>query len=122
MSKGPSKPGKVVIYHNPRCTKSRKTLDLLSSRGLDTEVIEYLKDPPSTRQIADLLTKLGLTARALMRTHEEIYSTLRLADVNDDAALIRAMHAHPVLIERPIVVAGDRARIGRPPEAVLDIL
>lgn len=113
---------KPVIYHNPRCSKSRKTLELLQARGLAPDVIEYLKTPPSTREIALLLTRLGISAKALMRTNEDSFTRLNLEEVVEEAALIRAMHEHPELIERPIVVVGDSARIGRPPEAVLEIL
>ncbi len=111
-----------VIYHNPNCSKSRKTLALIEARGLNPEIIEYLKSPPSTDEIARLLKLLGLSARAMMRTHETRYTELDLDRVRDEPTLIRAMHDHPELIERPIVVFRNVARIGRPPEAVLDIL
>ncbi len=113
---------KPVIYHNPRCSKSRRTLELLKARGLEPEVVEYLKTPPSIREIALLLSRLGMSAKALMRTGEDSFDRLQLDEVVDEAVLIRAMHDHPELIERPIVVMGDSARIGRPPEAVLEIL
>lgn len=113
---------KPVIYHNPRCSKSRKTLELLQARGLEPEIVEYLKTPPSIQDIALLLSRLGMSAKALMRTGEDSFARLQLDEVVDEAVLIRAMHDHPELIERPIVVMGDSARIGRPPEAVLEIL
>ena len=111
-----------VIYHNPNCSKSRKTLELLRARGFDPQIIEYLRTPPSTDDIARLLKLLGLTAKSLLRTGEDSYTQLGLDQVHDETALIQAMHDHPELIERPIVVVGNLARIGRPPEAVLDIL
>ena len=113
----------VTLYHNPRCSKSRQTLALLEERGITPEIIEYLQTPPDAPTISDLLTKLGIGAIELMRRRETPFAELGLAGrEDDDAALIEAMASHPILIERPIVVAGDQARIGRPPEAVLDIL
>ena len=112
----------VSIYHNPRCSKSRQTLALLRDRGVAPTVVEYLKTPPDEATLRALLAKLGLEPRALMRTKEAVYRDLGLKDVTDADALIRAMADNPILIERPIVVAGDRAALGRPPEAVLDIL
>lgn len=111
------------IYHNPRCSKSRETLALLTERNLEPEIIKYLETPPSAEQIKSLLTQLGFSsARQLMRTKEAEYKELALADEQDEAALIAAMVAHPKLLERPIVVNGDRAALGRPPEQVLEIL
>jgi arsenate reductase len=113
----------VRIYHNPRCSKSRETLALLEQRGLTPEIIKYLDTPPDADQLKVLLELLGMrSARELMRTKEEEYRTLGLAEVTDEAELIAAMVAHPRLIERPIVVKGERAALGRPPEQVLDIL
>lgn len=113
----------VVIYHNPRCSKSRQTLELLRSRGIEPEIREYLKTAPDIAELKRLLTQLGLEPRALMRTKEPPYKELDLggADKSPDD-LIRAMHENPVLIERPIVVSGEKAALGRPPEAVLEIL
>lgn len=112
----------VVIYHNPRCSKSRQTLALLEERGVEHEIIKYLETPPSEEELRTLFAKLGLDeVRAMMRTKEDAYKELGLKDA-DDAALFKAMAANPVLIERPIVVTGDQARLGRPPEQVLDIL
>ncbi len=113
----------VVIYHNPRCTKSRLTLQLLQEKGLDCEVIEYLKTAPSKQEIKGLLAALGMSPRQLMRRNEQIYKDLLLDDeaLSEDK-LIAAMHEQPILIERPIVVNGDKAAIGRPPENVLAIL
>ena len=113
----------VTLYHNPRCSKSRQTLALLEERGITPEIVEYLQTPPDAATISGLLTKLGIGAIELMRRREAPFTELGLAGrEDDDAALIEAMASHPILIERPIVVAGDQARIGRPPEAILDIL
>ncbi|MCT7655883.1 arsenate reductase (glutaredoxin) [Oceanimonas sp. NS1] len=113
----------LFIYHNPRCSKSRETLALLQDKGLEPEVIKYLDTPPSADQLKTLLTQLGMaSARQLMRTKEEVYKTLELADVTDEEALLEAMVANPKLIERPIVVCNGKAALGRPPEQVLDIL
>lgn len=113
---------KVSIFHNPRCSKSRQTLALLEGKGIEPEVVEYLTNPPSEAEIEGLLKKLGIGPRDLMRTKEAVYKELGLSDVSDDRRLIRAMAENPILIERPIVVKGERAAIGRPPESVLDIL
>ena len=113
----------LTLYHNPRCSKSRGALELLEARGLSPTVVRYLETPPTAAQLTDLLTKLKISARQLLRTGEDEYKTLNLADSSlSDAQLIDAMAAHPKLIERPILVAGDRAIIGRPPENVLEIL
>ncbi len=114
----------VILYHNPRCSKSRATLTLLRERGIEPEIVEYLKTPPTTEQLETVLAKLGLEdPRGLMRTKEKIYRELKLDDPGlDRETLIRAMAEHPILIERPIVIIGDRAAIGRPPEKVLEIL
>ncbi len=113
----------VTIYHNPRCSKSRQALALLNERGLEIEIVEYLQTPPDAAALAGLLDGLGLEPRDLMRKKEAAYKELGLDDpALDRAALIAAMVENPVLIERPIVVAGARVALGRPPEAVLDIL
>lgn len=113
----------VTLYHNPRCSKSRATLELLDGNGVQPEIVEYLKTPPDRDTLSALLDMLGLEPRALMRTHEAEYHGAGL----DDPALTRtqlidAMIAHPKLIERPIVVRNGRAIIGRPPEKVLELL
>jgi arsenate reductase (glutaredoxin) len=111
------------IYHNPRCSKSRETLALLEQKGLKPEVIKYLDTPPDADQLKTLLAQLGMnSARELMRTKEEEYKNLGLAEVHDEDALVAAMVAHPRLIERPIVVNNHQAALGRPPEQVLEIL
>jgi len=113
----------MKIYHNPRCSKSRQTLELLRERGIEPEVVEYLKTPPGEAELARLLEQLGIGARELLRTKEPEYQALGLDDPGlDDTALIRAMVEHPKLIERPIVVQGKRAVLGRPPEKVLELL
>jgi len=113
----------VTIYHNPRCSKSRQTLALLQDRNIEPEIIEYLKTPPDKATLKSILKKLGLSARQLMRTGEPAYIENNLDDDSlDEDQLIEAMIANPILIERPIVLADDRAAIGRPPESVLDIL
>ncbi|GGC02268.1 arsenate reductase [Marinobacterium zhoushanense] len=113
----------IIIYHNPRCSKSRETLQLLQDRGIEPEIREYLKDVPSAAEINELLSKLGIGARDLLRTKEAEYKEAGLDDASlDDAAVIAAMTQYPKLIERPIVINGARARIGRPPESVLEIL
>ncbi|GHA23676.1 arsenate reductase (glutaredoxin) [Oceanisphaera arctica] len=111
------------IYHNPRCSKSRETLALLEQKGLNPEIIKYIDTPPDADQLKTLLAQLGMSsARELMRTKEEEYKSLGLADVHDEDALVAAMVAHPRLIERPIVVNNNQAALGRPPEQVLEIL
>lgn len=114
----------VTIYHNPRCGKSRQTLALLRDRGIEPDVVEYLKTPPDAATLRRLLDSLGLDVRGLMRRKEAVYRENGLDDTAlDDDALIAAMVANPILIERPIVVTADgRAALGRPPEAVLGIL
>ncbi|ELY4524054.1 arsenate reductase (glutaredoxin) [Cronobacter turicensis] len=114
----------VTIYHNPRCSKSRETLSLLTERGIEPDVMLYLETPPDGATIKTLLKQLGFSqARELMRTKEELYKTLNLADASlSEEALIQAMVDNPKLIERPIVVSDGKARLGRPPEQVLEIL
>jgi arsenate reductase (glutaredoxin) len=113
----------ITIYHNPRCSKSRQTLALLRERGIEPDIVEYLKTPPAAAELKRIIDQLGLSPRQLLRTGEEEYKANDLADESlADQTLIEAMCKHPRLIQRPIVIAGDQARIGRPPEAVLDIL
>ncbi|WP_417662985.1 arsenate reductase (glutaredoxin) [Pseudomonas sp.] len=113
----------LILYHNPRCSKSRAALQLLEDRGLTPEIVRYLDTPPTAEQLSAVLGKLGIAARALLRTGEDDYKTLNLAAPElSEAQLIAAMVAHPKLIERPILIAGDRAVVGRPPENVLEIL
>src|SRR5262245_42971698 len=107
----------VTIYHNPKCTKSRETLALLEQRGIEPKVVEYLKTPPSAAELDAILERLGIEPRALLRTKEAAYVEAGLDDPKlTRKQLIAAMVANPIVIERPIVVAGQRAAIGRPPE------
>jgi arsenate reductase len=114
----------VTLYHNPRCSKSRETLKLLQDSGVEAAVVRYLDTPPDAATITALLDMLGFTdARELMRRKEAIYSSLQLDSPElTQEALIQAMIDNPILIERPIAVAHGKARIGRPPERVLEIL
>lgn len=114
----------VKIYHNPRCSKSRNTLSLLTSNGVEPEVVLYLDTPPDAQTLRQLLRMLGMgSARELMRQKEDLYKSLNLDDNRlTEAELVQAMVENPKLIERPIVVANGQARIGRPPEDVLEIL
>ncbi len=113
----------VKIYHNPRCGKSRQTLQLLKAQGIDPDIIDYLKTPPNARELDHILQILGMEPRELMRKKETAYKENSLDDPSlDRRALINGMVANPILIERPIVIANDKAAIGRPPEAVLAIL
>ena len=113
----------LTLYHNPRCSKSRGALELLAQRGLTPKVINYLETPPSAEELQRIIARLGIPARQLLRSGEEEYKTLGLADPSlSDRQLIEAMVAHPKLIERPITAASPAIRIGRPPEKVLEIL
>jgi|TARA_B110000967_G_scaffold176904_1_gene190658 arsenate reductase len=113
----------LTIYHNPRCSKSRQTLSLLQDQGLEPEIVLYLETAPSPEAITLLLKKLGIGARQLLRRGEQEYKDQSLADTSlSEQQLIAAMAKYPKLIERPIVINGERAAIGRPPEAVLEII
>jgi arsenate reductase len=113
----------VTIYHNPRCSKSRQTLALLEENGVTAEIVLYLETPPDEKTLAALLAKLGISARDLLRKGEAEYKDNNLKDPGlSEAELIAAMVKFPRLIERPIVVSAERAVLGRPPEAVLDII
>ena len=112
-----------VIYHNPRCSKSRQTLALLEQRNVKPQVVEYLKTPPSIDELSEIVEQLGISARQLLRKSEAEYKDLNLADESlTEQQLIQAMCEHPKLIERPIVIYNGKAKLGRPPEAVLEIL
>jgi arsenate reductase len=114
---------RVRIYHNPRCSKSRQTLALLNQRDLDVEVIEYLKEPPDAGTLLDLADRLGVSLHELLRAGEDDYKSNRdSVDAMTDPALAAWLSAHPKVIQRPIVVSDKGARVGRPPEAVLDLL
>ena len=111
------------LYHNTRCSKSRGALELLAARGIEPELVYYLETPPSPAELRELLGKLGIGARGLLRSGEPEYAELGLNDPSlPDEALVAAMAEYPRLIERPVFVNGDRAVIGRPPERVLEIL
>jgi arsenate reductase len=113
----------LTLYHNPRCSKSRGALELLEARGLVPTIVRYLETPPSAAELRALLAKLGLSARQLLRSGEDEYKALNLDDASlSEEQLIAAMVAHPKLIERPILIAGDKAVVGRPPEKILEIL
>ncbi|MFU8832717.1 MAG: arsenate reductase (glutaredoxin) [Wenzhouxiangella sp.] len=112
----------VTIYHNPRCSKSRQTLALIRDRGIEPEIIEYLKQPPDAEQLKRTIAMLGITVHELVRGNEPEYSEENLDEASSEQRLIEAMVKHPRLIQRPIVVVGDQARIGRPPENVEAIL
>jgi arsenate reductase len=114
---------KVQILHNPRCSKSRATLQLLRDNGVEPAILEYLQTPPGADELASILQKLGMQPRELMRTGQAEYKAMGLDDPElSDEQLIAAMLEAPILIERPIVLANDKAAIGRPPESVLEIL
>ncbi|NQY26913.1 MAG: arsenate reductase (glutaredoxin) [Piscirickettsiaceae bacterium] len=113
----------VRIYHNPRCSKSRQTLALIEEQGITPEIIDYLKSPPTIDVLNSILKQLNITARQLLRKGEAIYKELNLSDSSlTDKQLIQAMCDNPKLIERPIVIKNGKAKLGRPPEAVLEIL
>ncbi|PCI21671.1 MAG: arsenate reductase (glutaredoxin) [Piscirickettsiaceae bacterium] len=113
----------IKIYHNPRCSKSRQTLQLLEEKGIQPDIIEYLKQAPSKAELESVLALLALKPRDLMRKGEAVYKELGLADNSlSDDQLVTAMIENPILIERPIVLANGKAAIGRPPESVLEIL
>jgi arsenate reductase len=111
----------VTIYHNPRCSKSRQTLEVLRENGVEPTIVEYLNTPPSVAELTSILHKLGKTAADIVRKSEAAEEGIDVANL-DNAALIEALVAHPRAIERPIVVNGDKAAMGRPPESVLDII
>lgn len=111
----------LIIWHNPRCSTSRKTLALLTERGLSPTVRLYLADPPTRDELKAVLAASGLTARGLLRAKEPLAAELGLRDA-DEETILAAMAAHPILIERPVVISADRAALGRPPEAVTEIL
>lgn len=118
-----SKTQAVTIYHNPRCSKSRATLALLEERGIQPEVVKYLETPPDAATLRKIISMLGIGARDLLRKGEAEYKELGLDDATKtDDEIIAAMVKHPALIERPIVIANGQARIGRPPDSVLEII
>jgi arsenate reductase (glutaredoxin) len=112
---------KSIIYHNPRCSTSRKTLDLLRANGFEPEVVQYLKTPPSRSELAKMIKDAGIDVRTAVRKRESLYEELGLADAADDE-LLDAMAEHPILIERPFVVTPKGTRLARPIDAVREIL
>ena len=113
----------ITIYHNPKCSKSRQTLKLLQEQGINPVTIEYLKNPPTVEKLKEILSLLGVSPRDLMRKKEDEFKELDLANSKlSDEDLIHFMVKHPILIERPIVLANGKAALGRPPEQILNIL
>ena len=113
----------ISIYHNPRCSKSRQTLELIRSKDLEPKIIHYLESPPSVEDIQHFLRGLNMSARELMRRKESLYQELNLDNkALDEQQLIEAICQNPILLERPVVVNGERVALGRPPEKVLEIL
>lgn len=111
----------VTIYHNPRCSKSRQTLDLIRGNGVEPEVVEYLKEPPTAAEIKEILGQLNMQAKDIVRTKEDLFKELS-PNLEDEDSLIKVLSENPKLIERPIVVSEGKAVLGRPPENVLEIL
>jgi len=112
----------MKIFHNPRCRKSRETLAILQDKNIDVEIVEYLNTPPNKAELSAIVNMLGIKPHDLIRTGEDIYKTEFKGKTLSDDAWLNAMLAHPKLIERPIVVSGNKAVIGRPPEKVLEIV
>jgi len=113
---------KATIYHNPRCSTSRRTLELLRDRGADVKVVEYLSDPPSGDELRRLYERAGITPREGLRSKEPLARELKLGEESSDAQILDAMARHPILIERPLVETEKGVRLGRPPERVEEIL
>lgn len=111
----------ITLYHNPRCSKSRQALALLQDKGVEPEVVEYLKTPPSRAELAAIVKKLGVKPEAIVRTGEDVYKSKYKGKAMTDAQWLDALAADPILIERPIAVKGDKAVMGRPPENVLKL-
>lgn len=112
----------ITIWHNPKCSKSREAMEIVQDNKYEAKVVKYLEAAPDKNQIKTVLKMLGITPRELMRTKEDIYKELNLNDETDDEALIEAMAKHPKLIERPIIIKGERAIIGRPVEKIAEFL
>ena len=115
------KPDKTVIYHNPKCSTSRKTLDLLRDNGVEPRIVQYLKTPPSRNELMRMIRDAGIDVRSAVRKRESLYAELDLADASDDQ-LLDAMAEHPILIERPFVVTPKGTRLARPVDRVREIL
>lgn len=110
-----------TIYHNPRCSKSRQTLAILESHGIEPQIVEYLKNPPIKSELETIIARLDQPARTIIRTKEDEFDKDTM-DLDDEASIIAAIIEHPKLLERPIVIHGDKAVVGRPPENVLSLL
>ncbi len=113
---------RIVVWHNPRCSKSRNGIKYLDEKGVEYEVYRYLDEPPTVEELKRVLKKLGMSPRELMRTKEAIYRELGLKEVTEDEKLIEAMAEHPRLIERPIVIRGEKAVVARPENRIDEIL
>ena len=111
----------VTIYHNPRCSKSRQTLELIREKGVEPQIVEYLETPPSAAELKNILSKLGMSAAEIVRTKEAKEEGINVSALDNDA-LIEALAAHPRAIERPIVVKGAKAVMGRPPQNVINLI
>lgn len=112
----------VTIWHNPRCSKSRNAVTLLEEKGIEADVVKYLDTPPTKEELVAVLKMLGISARELMRTKEDLYKELNLKEETEEDKLIDAMVEHPKLIERPVVIKDGKAAIGRPIENIIDLL
>ncbi len=112
----------VIIYHNPKCAKSRETLQLLRDHGVEPQVVKYLEDPPSPQRVLDFIDMLGIEPAQIVRSREKEYKKVGLSAQSSRNEVAHAIAAYPVLLERPIVVRAGKARLGRPPERVLEIL
>ena len=112
----------IQIWHNPKCSKSRAAIELLENKNINANVVKYLEQTPTKEQLKDVLSKLKISAKELLRTGEDIYKELNLKDTNDEEALIEIMIKNPILIERPIIIKGDIAVIARPIENLEELL
>ena len=112
----------ITIWHNPKCSKSREAMEILKDKKCDAQVVKYLEESPDREKLKAILKMLGIAPRELMRTKEDLYRELNLKDEKSDEALIEAMAKHPKLIERPIIIKGDKAIIGRPTERIAEFL
>ena len=112
----------IEIWHNPKCSKSRAAMELLENKGINANVVKYLEQTPTKEQLKDVLSKLKISAKELLRTGEDVYKELNLKDINDEETLIEIMTKNPILIERPIIIKGDKAVIARPIENLEDLL
>jgi arsenate reductase (glutaredoxin) len=112
----------IQIWHNPKCSKSRAAMELLENKNINANVVKYLEETPSKEQIKDVLKKLNIKAKELLRSGEDVYKELKLKDIDDEDKLIDFMFEHPILIERPIIIKGDIAVIARPIENLEELL